>query len=270
MNYCHLIKSTGPFAIGFFLLIALSSCSHIDFNSLTDDQLFQVAKDKFDRGKYRSARESLIAFKNRFPDSKHMAMTRLMLGDSHFFEKNFTEGLVQYEIYLKYHPADSKADYAHFQIAHCKKIDKNRYDRDQEPTRLAISAFKQVISKYPNSNYAVDARDEIDELRFLLAKHELYVGKYYLKIKVYRSAIHRFEGMLRDYANLGLDTEGLYNLINANIAEDNLTEARSLYQNLVSGYKMDKWIQKTEKEFGKLFNTLTTDPVEVEKKIESK
>ncbi|OGL49955.1 MAG: hypothetical protein A2161_08300 [Candidatus Schekmanbacteria bacterium RBG_13_48_7] len=230
------------------------SCSHIDFNTYSDEQLFNLARDKFDRGSYRGAREILIQLKNRFPESKYMAETRLLIADSQFFENNFTEALVQYEIFMKYHPADVKADYVTFQMGLCKKHDINSYDRDQDPTKLAIAAFQQVINNFPNSPFAVQAKINIDDLRLILAQHELYVGKFYLRTKQYHSAIYRLEGMLHDYANLGLDDQCMYFLIKSFVNSNQLEAAQTWFQNLSTQYKESKWTHKTEKEFGDILS----------------
>ena len=230
------------------------SCSHLNFDIYNDEQLLSLAREKYDRGNYRRAREILVQLKNRFPESKYMATTLMLIADSQFFEKNYTEALVQYEIFMKYYPADTNADYVTFQMGLCKKHDINGYDRDQEPTKLAIVTFQQVVNNFPDSPYAVKAKQNIEDLRTILAQHELYVGKFYLRTKTYQSAISRFEGMLRDYANLGLDDQCIYFLINALIKSSRMEDAQIWFQNLNTHYKDSKWTRKTEKEFGDILN----------------
>jgi outer membrane protein assembly factor BamD len=238
-----------------YLIAGLSFCSHVEIKQLSDEELFSKGQEKFTQGHYRSAREFLLDLKNRFPDSKHIAATRLMLGDSYFFEKEYLEAQVQYEIFLKYHPADTNADYATYQLALCKKHDVLSFDRDQEPTHAAIAAFQQTISNFPNSRYGKDAQTNIDELKQVLAKHEIYVGTFYLKTKQYKSAMPRFEFVLRNYANLGMDTQCMYLMVKSFVKAKQLDDARVWFQNLQSQYKNDLWTSKAEKEFGSLFQS---------------
>ncbi len=72
-------------------------------------------------------------------------------------------------------------------------------DRDQTPTRQAILAFERLLQERPSSAYASRANKRIKDCRKLLAKHEVYVGRFYYKSKYYGAALARFEGVLAGY-----------------------------------------------------------------------
>ena len=73
--------------------------------------------------------------------------------------------------------------------------------RDTNFAKEAFSEFSQVVSRYPDSPYAADARARMIHLRDLLARHEINVANYYLRRGAYLAALNRgryvIEGMQR-------------------------------------------------------------------------
>ncbi|MGE5844314.1 MAG: outer membrane protein assembly factor BamD, partial [Syntrophaceae bacterium] len=53
--------------------------------------------------------------------------------------------------------------------------------------------------------FAIMGEKNLREVKQRLAEHEFYVGEFYYRTKKYEAALKRFEGIQRDYANLGLD-----------------------------------------------------------------
>jgi outer membrane protein assembly factor BamD len=55
------------------------------------------------------------------------------------------------------------------------------------------------LREHPDSAYSNKAGKKIEECRELLAKHELYVARFYFKSKHYEAALGRFEDLLAGY-----------------------------------------------------------------------
>ncbi len=53
--------------------------------------------------------------------------------------------------------------------------------RDLGASRDAYNDFRELIQRFPQSQYAPDAQQRIVYLRELLARHELHVADYYLR-----------------------------------------------------------------------------------------
>ena len=54
------------------------------------------------------------------------------------------------------------------------------------------------------------AEKALRECKKRLGEHEFYVGQFYFKKKDYKAAIKRFELIMREYTNLGLDYKTSY------------------------------------------------------------
>ena len=67
------------------------------------------------------------------------------------------------------------------------------------PARDAYADFAQLLARYPNSQYAPDARQRMVYLRNLLARSELAIADYYLRRGAHVAAANRARYVLENY-----------------------------------------------------------------------
>ena len=65
--------------------------------------------------------------------------------------------------------------------------------------KKAYNAFRDLVDRFPDSRYAVDARKRMVYLHNLLAKHEIYVARHYFDRAAYVGAINRAKYVLENY-----------------------------------------------------------------------
>ena len=99
--------------------------------------------------------------------------------------------------------------------------------RDQARTEKALGALEEVIRKYPNSEYAVSAKQKIEVTRDQLAGKEMEIGRYYLEKKDYTGAINRFKVVVTKYQTTRHVEEALMRLTEAYMALGIVEEAQT-------------------------------------------
>ncbi len=82
-------------------------------------------------------------------------------------------------------------------LQHVWRLDPSR--RDQSTPQQAYSYFSTVVTRFPTSHYASDARNHMLNLRDMFARHELDTALYYLQRTAYVSAIDRAKYILEQY-----------------------------------------------------------------------
>ncbi len=220
----------------FFLLLAPLSCATTGGRAAVktvDDMYAQAVTDLKD-GLYPEALDAFETIKARFPYSKYAALSDLRIADVHFERQAYVEAVDAYRNFLKYHPTHSEAPYAMFRIADAyqQQIPGDFFflppsaEKDQAQTKLAISAFRDMLARYPTSEYAEKAQDKLNQCRKKLADHEMYVARFYFKREKWMASAVRAEGVLRDYNGLGLDPEALWIAGNSRYFTKELVEAR--------------------------------------------
>ena len=84
--------------------------------------------------------------------------------------------------------------------------------RDQAMTELALVGFKELISRFRNSDYARDAKIKLDLIYDHLAGKEMEIGRYYQNKRYYLAAINRFKTVVDKYQTTTHVAEALHRL----------------------------------------------------------
>ena len=103
----------------------------------------------------------------------------------------------------------------------------NDVERDQAKTDEALTALQDLIQRFPNTEYARDARLKIDLTRDHLAGKEMTVGRFYLTQGEYLAAINRFRTVIDKYQTTNHAPEALERLTEAYLALGIVKEAQT-------------------------------------------
>jgi len=179
--------------------------------SRTATQLLTEAELLLKRSKWEEGRRLLRIIEEQLPGSVEFPATKLMLGDSFFFQgsSNYPEALVEYQSFLNFFPRHEKRDLAMYRVAQCHYAGIENAERDQSETRQALEAFQLLIKEVPGSPYVVDAKSKITQCWRRLAEHELMVGIHYVNGYSFAAAETRLKGLLETYPDY-VDRERAY------------------------------------------------------------
>ena len=162
-------------------------------------ELFVKAERNFQRGRYDLAYQAFEEIKNKYPGTPEAVLAELRLADIKFWSEDYLEAISLYEEFEKFYPTNEAIPYVIFQIANCYYKLRQTPDRDPSYAKKAITHYERLLQNYPNSPYTLEAKKRIQELRELLAQHELYVAKFYHKIKYFRGAYNRLLYLIENY-----------------------------------------------------------------------
>jgi len=174
-------------------------------------ELLALGKVYLDNGKWEEGRKMLRSIEERLPSSKEFPIAKLLIADSFFYAAtpSYPEALVEYKSFLNYFPRSDRRDYALFRIGLCHYASIENAERDQSETRLAMTAFQDLLREAPGSAYAVDARAKITQCWRRLAESELMVGVFYVNSYAYGPAEKRLKDLLQTYPDY-VDRERAY------------------------------------------------------------
>lgn len=156
---------------------------------------------------YERATEYLERLIDNYPYSEYATKAQLRLAEIHQRQKEFEEAEVLYERFIELHPVHPEVPYAHFQTGEIHFEQIRSHDRDQNHTKRALEHFRIVLGDFPESEYASKAKERVKECRLRLAKHELYVIRFYIKRKQYKAAWKRLEYLEKWYSDTGVMDE---------------------------------------------------------------
>jgi len=176
------------------LWILISSCSTPEVTGSTQAEvLFKEAQRLVKKNRFILATEKLNGIKSQFPYSYYATHAELLLADILFMQQNYVESAAAYILFRDFHPKHEKLPYVIWKVAlsYYKQLPSS-FDRDLAPGDEALKYLNEVISRYPNSDHFVEAKEKIDEINKMKVDKELYVADFYFKTNVFDSARFRY------------------------------------------------------------------------------
>ncbi len=188
------------------------------------------------RVNYPAAIETFQTIIDNYPYSEYAVLAELEIADAYFGQHKFEEALSYYRDFSDLHPQNEKVPYSIFRSALCHQRRINSPDRDQTATRDALLYLDRLISKYPHSEYTLEAEELWREMRLQLAHQIKGIADFYLKQDEYEAAATRYRSLLNEYPGLGLDAEALFQLGVCYREMDRGEEAERIFQAIVQNY----------------------------------
>mgnify|MGYP000858979929 CR=1 FL=1 len=106
-----------------------------------------------------------------------------------------------------------------------------------------MAALSDLIRRFPQTDYARDARLKLDLTRDHLAGKEMAIGRYYLKRSEQVAAIGRFRNVIEKYQTTSHVPEALHRLVEAYLALGVVKEARASAAVLGANYPGSDWYE---------------------------
>jgi len=222
-----------------------------------DRFLLDKGKEALTKKKWIDAREYFRKVVDNYPNSSYRAEAKLGIGESYLAEKS-SESLVlaaaEFRDFLMFYPTNELADRAQFSLAMTYFKQMHPADRDQTPTKEALTEFGIFFERFPKSSLMPEARTNWRVARDRLSEHSYRVGVSYYK-RTWRlcpAAVSRFREILReDPEYSGMD--GVYFYMAECFARaDNKAEAIPLFDRVVNEYKTSEHLEKAQKRLKEL------------------
>lgn len=158
---------------------------------------------------YRGAIEAFQRVESRFPFSVEAQQSQLELIYAHYKAGNYEEAEAASDRFLREQPRHPDIDYVHY-LRGLMHFDRNLNiidstfgvdpaKRDPTLARKSFQAFATLVSSFPDSRYAPDAQQRMVHLRNQLARHEVQVAGYYMRLGAWAGAVTRARTVVEEY-----------------------------------------------------------------------
>ncbi len=222
----------------FLLLTFIASCANQ--KDLVPDS-YKKGMDHLKIGNYNSAAEIFEKLEDTQPFTTDATNGLIMASYSYYKAKQYEDSIRVINYFIQSNPIDQNLPYMYY-LKGLNYYDRiNSVSKAKDITESADSAFKELIYKYPNSEYTEDAIKRLKKTETYLSGNEMSIANYYLKRKNYIGATNHYINVLNDYPKSNFVPEALYRLIEINSFLNLKFEAIKYYQILVENYKDSIW-----------------------------
>ena len=212
-------------------MILLAGCGKQDVHLEEDlSPRFEKAKRYFDKGKYARAKDEFDYIIMADPGSKISNESQYYMAESMFQIEEYDEASIAFDRYVRFSPDYSKIEKARYRICECAINFSNSYQREQSQTHRALEQLQMFIEDFPASDLINDAEDAMLALRLKLAQKDYEVGRMYLKLEEYDSALVYFRSVLNHYYDTSFSDDARVGIIFTHILNDNREGAKSYFK----------------------------------------
>lgn len=188
---------------------------------------YNAAKTEFDNHNWDAAIKLYEALEAKYPFGRFAQQAQIEVAYSYYKQGETASAITALEKFIKLHPNHQNIDYALYlkalvnfredlgPLTRIPGMSQDLADRDPKSARESFEAFKELVTRYPESRYAEDSRKRMGYLVTALARHEINVARYYLARGAYLAAVNRAQDAITKFPTSPANREALDIMVEA-------------------------------------------------------
>ena len=205
------------------LCLVLSACSTVSEDKAANwspNKIYAEAKAEANDGSYDKAIPLYEKLEGRAAGTPLAQQAQLDKAYAQFKTGEQAQAIATIDRFIKLHPASPALDYALYLKGTVNFADNLGFfgsftrqdlsERDQKAAKESFEAYKELVSKFPESKYTTDARQRMTYIVNSLALYEVHVARYYFTRGAYVAAINRAQLAITDYRDVPALEEAMY------------------------------------------------------------
>ncbi len=219
----------------------------VDYEQFTAEQIFERAEFDLEQRNPALAAQVFGEVERLYPYSPWAKRAVIMQAYAYHLAKDYENSRSAAQRFIDFYPTDEDAAYAQYLLALSYYDQIAEVGRDQGLTFQALQSLRQVIERYPDSEYARSSVLKFDLAFDHLASKEMEIGRYYLKRDHFPAAINRFRSVVEDFQTTTQTPEALHRLVEAYLSLGLVEEAQTAGAILGYNYQGTRWYEDSYK-----------------------
>ncbi len=207
----------------------LAGCSSLAVQDETAgwsaQRLYGEAKDAMADKNWEKAVKYFEKLEARYPYGRFAQQAQLEVAYAYFKDGERASAVAATDRFIKLYPNHENVPYAWYLkgLINFNELNStlswlttpDMSDRDPKASREAFEAFREVVTRFPDSRYAPDAAARMRFLVNSLAANEVHVARYYMKRSAYVAAANRAQYAVQHYPQAPAVEEAMAILVQA-------------------------------------------------------
>jgi len=197
------------FAILLPAVLLFGGCATTDADAPSSvEAMYQKGMRLLSVGLWSNAADQFLALQARYPFGEYATQAHLNLIYADYMADRPEEAADEAERFIRENPRHPNVDYAYYMKGLAYFVDPGTLQEwfNMDPAReapanaeLSFQNFRILVTTFPNSQYAADARQRMIFLRNYIARYQYYVADYYMRRGAYTAALARAKTILEQY-----------------------------------------------------------------------
>ncbi len=242
-------RRLGRVALSLSIVAIVAACSVFDpkvrgaLDNYTPEEIYTRGEFELEKGKPSDAAFYFGEIERLYPYSQWSQRALIMQAFAYHQGRDYPNSRAAAQRYLDFYPTQEDAAYAQYLLALSYYDQIDEVGRDQGLTFQALQALRQVIEKYPDSEYARSSILKFDLAFDHLAAKEMEIGRYYLKRNNFAAAANRFRVVVEQFQTTSHTPEALHRLVECYLSLGLTDEAQSAGAILGHNFQSTEWYQ---------------------------
>ena len=183
------------------------------------EQFYKNAREELESANYQGAIKLYEQLEARFPFGRYAQQAQLDVAYANYKDNETAAAVAAADRFMKLYPNHASIDYALYikGLSYFKPdlglfgqvLNLDPAERDPKALRESFDVFKELVTRFPDSIYADDARGRMIYLVNTLARHDISVARYYFNRGGYLAAANRAQNVIVRYPQAPLSEEAL-------------------------------------------------------------
>ena len=187
------------------------------------NKLYAEAKEAMNEGSYEKAVQYFEKLESRYPYGRFAQQAQIDMAYAYWKDNEAASAIAACDRFIKLHPNHPNVDYVYYlkglinfneDLGLLGQISQqDMTERDPKGARESFEAFRELITRFPDSKYTPDAVLRMKYLVNALAQLEVHVARYYMKRGAYLAAVNRAQFALKNYPEAPATEEALFIMV---------------------------------------------------------
>ncbi|MDR9426155.1 MAG: outer membrane protein assembly factor BamD [Marinobacter sp.] len=202
-----------------FIALAAGCASQEEAEVLPEKTYYENARQAMNSGNFNEAEQNLDSLETYYPFGRYAEQAQLDLIYARYQNMDLEGSRAAADRFMRLNPQSEQLDYALYMrglasynldlglAARYMPIDVSA--RNPGEQLQAFRDFSQLLNRFPDSQYAADARQRMIAVRNRMAALELHAARYYIKREAYLAANNRARYVVENFPSTPAVEEAL-------------------------------------------------------------
>jgi outer membrane protein assembly factor BamD len=243
--------------VGTLMLVGASACA--TRKQPNGENYYVQATKEYNSHFYQPAIADYQKLIDEYPFSPYAEEAELNIGLAYYKQHDFAEAVGSLTDFQRMHPTSKHLDIASYYLAMAHYVQMGRPDQDQTHTELALKQFQGIEQRFPESDFAALAHEQIDICREMLARHEYLIGDFYYNRANYKASESRMAELMALYPDTPIAPDALYHLARTLEKQGKKYSAAQAFTALQQSYPHTQYASIAADELKKLHQSVDTE-----------
>ena len=217
-------RAVAALAAAAALLLSLAGCGLLpevqdETASYSAEKIYGLAHSAMAEGNYTRAVKLFEALESRYPYGRYAQQAIMESAYASYRAGETATAVANADRFIRTYPNHPNVDYMYYLkglvyfredqgiLGYIYELDLS--EREPKSMRESYAAFRELVTKFPDSRYAADSADRMRYLTNSLALYEVKVARYYYNRGAYIAAVNRAQVALITYPRTPANEDAL-------------------------------------------------------------